>query len=159
MVYPNKAGRTDQKRRTMEQEKNGPPRSMARVREPLSGASEAVASASPPGPARQTATRLSRRAQPPNAKRTHHRAPIRRQVTVMPQRSRDLNQYAASIIGHTSQGDLGEPFPASDFARQAGENGRLLGLKGAGARAENLSGEQRSDIARNARHPRWTSHG
>ena len=60
-------------------------------------------------------------------------------------KKRDLNQIAASIVERTTQ----EKNPAAVAL------GRLGGLKGGKARAEKLSSEQKSQIARKAAASRW----
>jgi hypothetical protein len=76
----------------------------------------------------------------------------------MPERSRkrptDLNQLASSIVDDATD----EDGPADDGKDPAAVSlGRRGGLKGGKARAEKLSPEQRSDIARRAARARWTS--
>ena len=67
----------------------------------------------------------------------------------------DLNELAKSIVDHTTDEKL------RDKAIEEGKNpaavmlGRLGGLKGGKARAESLSAEQRSEIARKAAKARW----
>lgn len=69
---------------------------------------------------------------------------------------RDLNSMAAAIV---AQSVNDEPVPDPD----AGKNphavalGRAGGLKGGKARAERLTPQQRSDIARRAATSRWAS--
>lgn len=76
----------------------------------------------------------------------------------MPKRSskpRDLNSMAARIVADSTDD---EPMPES---ADDGKNpaavalGRLGGLKGGKARAEKLTPEQRSEIARKAAQKRW----
>ena len=78
--------------------------------------------------------------------------------TVMQKRSskkRDLNQLAKSIVDDATTEKL------LDKAAKEGKNpaavylGRLGGLKGGKARAEKLSAEQRSRIAKKAAKTRW----
>lgn len=67
-----------------------------------------------------------------------------------PKRPRDPNQLAKSIID-IATGDSPEPEPAGgdlDYARRGG-------LKGGKARAEKLSAEQRSAIAKKGAATRW----
>lgn len=66
---------------------------------------------------------------------------------------KDLNENAFSIV----QQATGEaPSPADDGKNQAAvELGRLGGKKGGKARAEALTPEQRSAIARKAAQARW----
>jgi hypothetical protein len=63
----------------------------------------------------------------------------------------DLNQLAARLVKQAT--DDAEPAPESAQA-QAGRRG---GMKGGRARAEKLSPEQRSDIARKAAQVRWSA--
>jgi hypothetical protein len=77
----------------------------------------------------------------------------------MPKRSskpRDLNSMAAAIVDQATdpddQGD--DPYEGKNPA--AVELGRLGGKKGGAARANKLTGEQRSDIARKAAQRRWS---
>jgi hypothetical protein len=75
----------------------------------------------------------------------------------MPDRSRkkrpaDLNRLAASIVAATSD-EPDDPYEGKDPA--AVELGRRGGLKGGRARAERLTAEQRSAIARKAAAARW----
>lgn len=73
----------------------------------------------------------------------------------MPKRASggDLNQIAASIVEHTTKQT--ETLPEKNPAAVA--LGRLGGLKGGKARAESLSKEQRSAIARKAAKRRWAA--
>ncbi len=78
----------------------------------------------------------------------------------MPDRSRkrprDLNELAASIVGDAT--DEGKPEPVDDGKDPAAVAlGRRGGLKGGKARAEKLTPEQRSEIARRAAQKRWGS--
>jgi hypothetical protein len=81
----------------------------------------------------------------------HHR--------VMPDRSRkrprDLNRLAEAIVGEATgeEPSKSEDEPHKDAA--AVELGRRGGLKGGPARAQRLSKQQRSDIARQAARARW----
>jgi len=63
---------------------------------------------------------------------------------------RDINQIAASIVSKTT--DSGKNAAAVAL-------GRLGGLKGGKARAEKLTSEQRSQIARKAAASRWKQRG
>jgi hypothetical protein len=73
-------------------------------------------------------------------------------------RPRDLNQLAASLVRDTVEDGPDEPAPVeADEVRRASENGRRGGLKGGRARAEKLSAERRSEIARSAARTRWTA--
>lgn len=76
----------------------------------------------------------------------------------MPKRSskkpRDLNQLAARIVGEaTGEIEPLDPNEGKDPAAVA--LGRKGGLKGGKARAEALTPEQRSEIARKAAKARW----
>ena len=74
----------------------------------------------------------------------------------MPERSRnrklDLNTLAKSIVDEATDERKPET-PAKDPA--AVELGRRGGLKGGKARAEKLTPEQRSEIAKKAAQARW----
>lgn len=79
----------------------------------------------------------------------------------MPERSRkrpaDLNRLAASIVADaTSEEPELDPYEGKDPA--AVELGRRGGLKGGRARAEKLTAEQRSEIAKKAAAARWARH-
>lgn len=63
----------------------------------------------------------------------------------------DLNQLAARIVEKSTDPDD----PEAETAAQ--KNGRSGGLKGGRARAEKLTAEQRSEIARKAAQARWGS--
>jgi hypothetical protein len=70
-------------------------------------------------------------------------------------RPRDPNQLAHAIIG-IATGEITDIDSAeSDKNPHAVELGRLGGKKGGRARAENLSPQQRKDIARKAAAARW----
>lgn len=76
----------------------------------------------------------------------------------MPDRSRkrpaDLNRLAASIVRDATDED--KPEPADDGKDPAAVAlGRKGGLKGGRARADRLTAEQRSEIARKAAQARW----
>ena len=76
----------------------------------------------------------------------------------MPERSRkrrpaDLNSLAASIVADSVDEDKDEPDDGKDPAAVA--LGRKGGLKGGRARADKLTPEQRSEIARKAARARW----
>jgi hypothetical protein len=70
----------------------------------------------------------------------------------MPKRPRDAKQLAKMIVD-LSTGD--EQEPEMNVKQKAGQLG---GLKGGKARAEKLTPEQRSEIARKAAQKRWTKH-
>jgi hypothetical protein len=74
---------------------------------------------------------------------------------VKPKRNRpsDLNQAAHSIISDVISLTENPQKPVKNPA--AVSLGRLGGLKGGRARAEKLSNEERSNIARNAAISRW----
>ena len=66
----------------------------------------------------------------------------------------DLNQLAAAIVAEA----IGEVLPTrelTDKEKAAIESGRLGGLKGGKFRAEKLTPEQRSEIAKKAAQARW----
>ncbi|MDP2181891.1 MAG: hypothetical protein Q8K99_04895 [Actinomycetota bacterium] len=76
----------------------------------------------------------------------------------MPKRSSrhrpaDLNRLASSIVGEAVGDTPPVGQPEKDPAAVA--LGRKGGLKGGRARAENLTAERRSEIARNAAKARW----
>lgn len=79
----------------------------------------------------------------------------------MPDRSRkkrpaDLNRLAASIVADaTADEDEPDTDPYEGKDPAAVELGRKGGLKGGRARAEKLTPEQRSEIARKAAAARW----
>ena len=79
----------------------------------------------------------------------------------MPDRSRkrrpaDLNSLAASIVGDATDEDKTEP--ADDGKDPAAVAlGRRGGLVGGRVRADRLTAEQRSEIARKAATARWAS--
>ena len=73
-----------------------------------------------------------------------------------PNRPRDLNQLAACLVEESTRDDAADPVPESaDEARRVRENGRLGGLKGGKVRAERLTAEKRSAIAKKAAQARW----
>ena len=72
-----------------------------------------------------------------------------------PKRPRDVNQLAKSIVDQAT-GETPQVEPVEDGKNAAAVAlGRLGGLKGGKARAEKLTPEQRSDIARKAAAKRW----
>lgn len=79
----------------------------------------------------------------------------------MPDRSRkrptDLNSLAASIVGDATGEDKAPVDDGKDPAAVA--LGRKGGLKGGRARADKLTPEQRSEIARKAAAARWRQRG
>lgn len=70
-----------------------------------------------------------------------------------PKRPRDLNQWARHMVDLATGEIAPEPEPVKDPA--AVSLGRRGGQKGGRARAEKLSAEQRSEIARKAASSRW----
>lgn len=76
----------------------------------------------------------------------------------MPKRSskpRDLNAMAAAIVAQSTGEAPPDPDPDEGKNPAAVELGRLGGKKGGRARAEKLTPEQRSAIARKAALHRW----
>lgn len=77
----------------------------------------------------------------------------------MPDRSRkrprDLNALAASIVNEATD-ETPEPEPDDGKDPAAVSLGRRGGLKGGKARAEKLTPEQRSEIAKKAAATRWS---
>lgn len=79
-------------------------------------------------------------------------------LVAMPKRSStgrlDLNQLAKRIVDEaTGETPPIEPKPEKNKAAQ--ELGRLGGLKGGAARAQKLTAEERSEIAKKAAKARW----
>ena len=74
----------------------------------------------------------------------------------MPKRSSklDLSQLAKSIVDQAT-GEAPIELAPPEKNKAAQELGRLGGLKGGKARAENLTPEQRSEIAKKAAQSRW----
>jgi hypothetical protein len=70
-------------------------------------------------------------------------------------RPRDINQLAKMIVDEST--GQAEPVPEDTRDPLAVELGRRGGLKGGKARAEKLSAERRSEIARKAAAARWGS--
>lgn len=68
-------------------------------------------------------------------------------------RPRDINQLAASLVADATGEHKPDETPQKNKA--AVELGRLGGLKGGKARAEKLTPEQRSEIAKKAAKTRW----
>ncbi|WP_090600403.1 hypothetical protein [Mycobacterium lentiflavum] len=79
----------------------------------------------------------------------------------MPDRSRkrprDLNALAAAIVGEATDEDAEPEWHTNGKDPAAVERGRAGGLKGGKARAEKLTPEQRSEIAKHAASARWHS--
>ena len=72
-----------------------------------------------------------------------------------PKRPRDVNQLAKSIVDQAT-GETPAVEPVEDGKNAAAVAlGRLGGLKGGKARAEKLTAEERSDIAKKAAVSRW----
>lgn len=76
-------------------------------------------------------------------------------TTKKPKRPRDANQLAKSIVD-ISTGEIEEKPDDSDKDPAAVSLGRKGGLKGGKARAERLSPERRSEIAKKAAKTRWS---
>lgn len=75
-----------------------------------------------------------------------------------PKRPRDINELAHAIVQESVNEDEPEQEPAPDVPKKnphAQALGRLGGLKGGKARAEKLTSEQRSEIAKKAAEKRW----
>ncbi|SDY40104.1 histone H1 [Nitrosomonas sp. Nm33] len=68
----------------------------------------------------------------------------------------DLNQLAKRIVDEAIGEEPVTPVP-KEKNKAAVELGRLGGRKGGKARAENLTSEQRSEIAKKAINKRWES--
>ena len=66
-------------------------------------------------------------------------------------RPTDLNQLAASIVAEAT----GQPEPKPEKNPAAVALGKLGGLKGGKARAQKLTKEERSEIAKKAASARW----
>lgn len=75
-----------------------------------------------------------------------------------PNRPRDLNQLAARLVEESTSEDTADPVPENE-TRRVRENGRLGGLKGGKVRAERLTAEKRSEIAKKAARARWEASG
>ncbi len=73
-------------------------------------------------------------------------------------RPADLNRLAASIVADATSEEP-EPDPYEGKNAAAVELGRQGGLKGGKARAEKLTPEERSEIARKAAQARWRRAG
>jgi hypothetical protein len=69
-----------------------------------------------------------------------------------PNRPRDVNQLAARLVQEATDPDAAPAEPETP----AQTNGRRGGLVGGAVRAEKLSPERRSEIARKAARARWT---
>jgi len=66
----------------------------------------------------------------------------------------DLNQLAKRIVDEAT-GEIAPEEEIDEKKKAAIESGRLGGLKGGKARAEKLTPEERSEIAKNAAQKRW----
>ena len=66
----------------------------------------------------------------------------------------DLNQLAKRILDEAVGDEPIEPTP-DEKKQSAVKRGRIGGLKGGAARAEKLTPEERSEIAKLAAHSRW----
>ena len=76
--------------------------------------------------------------------------------TKKPKRPRDLNELASTIVKAATEGEPADEAPADDGKNpHAVALGRLGGQKGGKARADKLTKEQRSEIARRAARARW----
>lgn len=75
-------------------------------------------------------------------------------MTKPPKRPRDPNQLAKHIV-ELATGEADDTQPQNQSAMA--ELGRAGGLKGGVARAEKLTPEQRSEIARKAAAKRWAN--
>ncbi len=76
----------------------------------------------------------------------------------MPKRSskpRDVNSMAAAIVSQSTDPDDTGDDPYEGKNPAAVELGRLGGKKGGKARAEKLTAEERSEIAKKAADARW----
>lgn len=72
-----------------------------------------------------------------------------------PKRPKDANQLAKSVVDLLTGGMSEEPSKEDGKNPHAVALGRQGGLKGGKARAEKLTKEQRSEIARKAAAKRW----
>ena len=73
----------------------------------------------------------------------------------MKKNPRDINKLAAFIVDQATNEDKPKEPEHPEKNKAAQELGRLGGLKGGKARAEKLTAEQRSEIARLAASARW----
>ena len=69
----------------------------------------------------------------------------------------DLNELAKRIVDEAIGDETIEPSP-TEKNQAAIDKGRLGGLKGGKARADKLTNEQRSEIAKKAVTARWKGH-
>src|SRR4051794_14086368 len=77
----------------------------------------------------------------------------RLETMVKKSKPRDLNKLAAAIVDEATGDEKPDPYEGKNPA--AVELGRLGGQKGGKARAEKLTAEQRSAIAKKAAAARW----
>ncbi len=69
-------------------------------------------------------------------------------MTDRPKRPRDANQLAKFIVDLATEGESSVPLPDHEAQREGG-------VKGGKARADKLSPEDRSEIAKKAARARW----
>lgn len=74
-----------------------------------------------------------------------------------PKRPRDTNQLAKNIVD-IATGELSDDTESVQALTPEQQLGRIGGLKGGRARAQVLTPERRSEIAREASHARWSKH-
>ncbi|TAK70991.1 MAG: histone H1 [Betaproteobacteria bacterium] len=75
-------------------------------------------------------------------------------MATRPKRPRDPNQLAALIVG-ISIGEVEDVDPDTGKDPAAISRGKLGGFKGGKARADSLSRQERSEIAKKAASARW----
>ncbi len=75
--------------------------------------------------------------------------------TKKPKRPRDLNLLAKKIVDLATEGEPETPVPEDTRNPHAVALGRLGGKKGGKARADKLTPEQKSEIAKKAAKARW----
>lgn len=68
---------------------------------------------------------------------------------------RDTNSLAAAIVAQATDPDDHGDDPYEGKDRQSVDSGRKGGVRGGKARAEQLTSEERSEIARKAAKARW----
>jgi hypothetical protein len=71
-----------------------------------------------------------------------------------PKRPRDVNQLAKFIVDLTT-GQIATPDPLEGKDRKRAEAGRIGGLRGGKARANSLSKDRKTEIAKKAATARW----
>lgn len=76
-------------------------------------------------------------------------------LSVKTKRPRDINQLAAFLVDQATNEDKPQTEEQPQKNQAAVELGRLGGLKGGKARADKLTSEQRSEIAKIAAQARW----